>query len=257
MSRRGRGRIGFAPPTVSYRAWLGLLGFVSRIDVTLKGVGNIPGGRCIVVSNHPGREEVALAYLVFRRPIRIMVDRQLLDPDYLFGEFQKAISDHYRFPKWFNVLGRVITDWLARQYRSLGCIPVVRNPDSAELDTVNRRAFRETIKALKRDEVIGMAPEGTLSVDGKIGELQKGAAQIAWYFARRGEPVPVIPMIFSGITELNQSLFSRTRVVIAVGEPFHMEIEPGKGRKEVLEHFTEMIRKSLNNLNDSVSHQSG
>ncbi len=250
MSRRGHGRRGFAPPTISYRAWLGLIGFVSRIDVTLKGVGNVPRGRCITVTNHPRREEVALAYLVFRRPVRIMVDRQLLDPDYLFREFQKAISDHYSFPKWFNNLGKVITDWLARQYRSLGCIPVVRNPDSAESGTVNRRAFREAIETLKRDEVVGMAPEGTLSMDGKIGELQKGAAQIAWSFARRGEPVPVLPMIFSGITELDQSLFSRARVVIAIGEPLYMEIEPGEGRKEVLEHFTDTIWKSLNDLNN-------
>jgi 1-acyl-sn-glycerol-3-phosphate acyltransferase len=240
-------------PTIPYPAFRTLLGVVMRSDVTMIGVENIPDGPCIACSNHPNREEILLGYRTFRRPVRIMVQHGLLDADFLADEFRLALTEQYHFPKWMARLGPVAADYIARQNQRLGCIPVVREKDSAQNRTaINRQAYRDAIAALRRGEVIGMAPEGMLSPDGVVGELQRGAAWMAWHFARRKQPMPVLPIIFHGVSELDRFVLSRNRLVVALGRPIHMEIKPGEGRRDAVGRFTAELGSTLKNLQDRV-----
>lgn len=240
-------------PTIPYPAYRALLGVLMRSDVTMIGVENIPDGPCIACSNHPNREEILLGYRTFRRPVRIMVQHGLLDSDFLAGEFRLALTEQYHFPKWTFRLGPVVADYIARQNQRLGCIPVVREKDSASNRTaINRRAYRDAIAALKRGEVIGMAPEGVLSPGGVVGELQRGAAWMAWHFARRQQPMPVLPIIFHGMSELKRFVLSRNRLIVALGRPIFMEVGPGEGRQEAIGRFTAELGKTLRNLQKRV-----
>lgn len=240
-------------PTLTYRGFLGFIGLLLRFDVKLVGVDNIPCGPCIATSNHPNREEILLGYRIFRRPVRIILDDGLMEPVFIQTEFRKALSEQYRLPRWTRKLGVLVSDWLARQNRRLGCIPVARDPEAPGATSVNRRAFRLAIEALKRGEVIGMAPEGSISPESGVGILQRGASELAWHFARRGEDIPVLPIIFYGITGLKHSLFGRGRVVIALGKPLYFDIDPGEQRREAVERFTSRLHENLVELHRRVS----
>jgi 1-acyl-sn-glycerol-3-phosphate acyltransferase len=240
-------------PTIPYRAFRALLSVVMRADVMMVGVENIPDGPCIACSNHPNREEILLGYRTFRRPVRIMVQHGLMDSGFLATEFRKALAEQYRFPRWMGALGPLFADYVARQNERLGCIPVVRDEDEVpNALTINRRAYRNAIAALNRGEVVGMAPEGNISPGKGIGELQKGAAWMAWHFARRGERMPVLPIIFYGVDQLNRFVLGRTRLIVALGRPLYMEFEPGETRSSVVQRLTDQLETALVELYGKV-----
>jgi hypothetical protein len=198
-------------PTVPYGAFRALIGLLLRSEVTLIGAAHIPDGPCLAVSNHPNREEILLGYRIFRRPVRIVVQPGLMDADFLAAEIDQALAGQYRFPRFVRRLGPLLADWIARQNRRLGCIPVVREKDSTEGTAANRRALRLTLEALERGEVVGMSGEGGLSPEAGVGRVERGAAAIAVHAARRGRPVPVLPIIFHGMRRLEHSLLGRGR----------------------------------------------
>jgi 1-acyl-sn-glycerol-3-phosphate acyltransferase len=252
MSRRLR------LPTLPYGAFRGALRLFMRSRVSFIGVRNVPDGPCIACSNHPNREEILLGYLTFTRRVRIMVQHGLLDPRFLQQEYDKALAEQYRFPRWFSRLGPPLSDLIARQNQRLGCIPVVREEDEApNALSMNRRGFRQAIAALERGEVVGMAPEGTISPTGGVGQLQRGAAWMAWHFARRGRPMPVLPIIFYGIGALDTSLFARQRLVVAVSEPMYLEVAGGEERGVALERFTRRLQTRLQEQYDAVDRMYG
>nr|VWO94891.1 1-acyl-sn-glycerol-3-phosphate acyltransferase (EC [Ganoderma boninense] len=82
--------------------------------------------------------------------------------------------------------------------RSSGSIPVARNPNSTAASDqpgtqsrVNEALFEETFKALEREEVIGVFPEGTSYTEPSIAQVKEGASRAAveyvrWAKGRRG-----------------------------------------------------------------------
>jgi len=242
-------------PALPYPIFRALLGLLMRTDVTLVGARNIPDGPCIACSNHPHREEILLGYRIFQRPVHIMLQKGLFERRHIESEFRAALEGTYRFPKWVEGLAPVAADWIARQNIALGAIPVAREKDVSDPRTallINRSAFRLAIRALERGHVIGMAPEGVLSPDGGVGELQKGAAQMAWHFARRDRPVPLLPIIFWGIRGLEKSLFGKGRAIVAVGEPLPASRREGEGRKDYTDRVTGELRGALVDLMEHV-----
>jgi 1-acyl-sn-glycerol-3-phosphate acyltransferase len=221
----------------------------------MAGVDRIPDGACIFATNHPNREEILLVNRLVNRPLRTIIDAGLMDRQFLLAEIDKALQDTYRFPSWFGRLNLVFADWIARQHRRLGCIPVVRDSGEPGAFAVNRAAFRESIRALEKGEAIAMAPEGGLTPTGGIGELQQGVAQLAWHFARQGRQLPVLPTIFHGSSNLERSLLSRGRIVIAIGEPLLLEPQPGEPRKAAFARFTSELRTAMVELSDALSRQ--
>ncbi len=242
-------------PALPYPLFRSLLGVLMRTDVTLIGARNIPDGPCIACSNHPHREEILLGYRIFQRPVHILLQKGLFEREHLQEEFRVALEGAYRFPAWVEALAPAAADWIARQNIALGAIPVARekdvdDPRSALL--INRSALRLAIRALEHGHVIGMAPEGVLSPEEGVGELQKGAAQMAWHFARRDRPVPLLPIIFWGIRDLDKSLFGKGRAIVAVGEPLAAAREDGEGRKDYTDRVTGELREALIHLMEHV-----
>lgn len=235
-------------PTLPYRVFRGLVGLLLRADVTLIGAAHIPDGPCLAVSNHPNREEILLGYRTFRRPVRIVVQHGLMDADFLYGEIVKALAGQYRFPHWMHRLAAPLADWIARQNRRLGCIPVVREGEAPNGTAVNRTALRRALEALERGEVVGMAPEGGISPTDGVGRLQRGAAAIAVHAARRGRPVPVLPIIFHGVHRLDRFLLGRTRLVVALGPVLRPVVRPGESSLSAQERFTGELQQVLDGL---------
>ncbi|MBN1490273.1 MAG: 1-acyl-sn-glycerol-3-phosphate acyltransferase [Phycisphaerae bacterium] len=76
-----------------------------------------------------------------------------------------------------------------RLIESLNAFPVRRG----ETDTA---AIKETLRRLKAGRLITVFPEGTRTLDGRIGPLQPGAAALA-----KKAKVPIIPVVIEGAFE--------------------------------------------------------
>jgi len=245
----------FRLPTLPRRSYQALIDLCLRPEVILAGADRIPTGACIFATNHPNREEILLVNRLVNRPLRTIVDAGLLEREFLLGEIEKALQNTYRFPDWVGRFGVIVADWIARQHRRLGCIPVVRDPAHPGAFAVNRAALRASITALEKGEAIAMAPEGGLTPVGGIGELQQGVAQLAWYFARRGRAIPVVPVIFAGSRDLERSLLSRGRITIAVGEALTLDPLPGEQRKAAFRRFTADLHAAMTGVAARLEHR--
>ena len=220
-------------PTLSYGAFRALVGLLCRPQITLVGVRHLPRwGPVIAPSNHPHREEIVLGWRIFRRPVRMLLQPGLFEADRLEQEIRHALGERYHFPGWVNRLAPVLARAGAAQAERLGCIPLARAGDVADRGraaAINRRGIRRAVAALEKGEVIGLAPEGGLTPPEGLAPLQPGVAALAWHFARRDRPVPVVPFWFEGIRGLQRSLLGPGRVVIVVGAALESRPRPGEG----------------------------
>ncbi|MBL6983643.1 MAG: 1-acyl-sn-glycerol-3-phosphate acyltransferase [Anaerolineales bacterium] len=143
-----------------------------------------PQGSCILASNHLGRLDALMVYLLVSRPDIIL-----------------TVAEKYQKVGFFR--------WAAK---SLNAIFIDRfNADVAALRTV--------LKRIKGGEMYVIAPEGTRSKTESLIEGQAGAAYIA---AKTG--APVIPVALTGtedrIVVSNLKKLRRSPVLVRVGEPF-------------------------------------
>lgn len=162
--------------------------------VRVIGAENVPvDGACVLVCNHVSYVDWLLLAGGVPRPPRFVMDRRI----YHMGAFH----------------------WLFRQARA---IPVVsRKEDAALVD----RAMDLVSEELRNGGVVGIFPEGALTLNGDTARFRKGIEEIV---AR--DPVPVVPMALVGLWG---SYFSRkdgaalrrpfrrfwSRVVLVIGPP--------------------------------------
>ena len=111
-------------------------------------------------------------------------------------------------------------------------------------------AFRQAVTALRNGEVVGVFPEGTVSVSFTVAELKSGAARLA-----RSARVPLIPMAVWGPHRLWTKGRPRTLtrrhvpVRILIGEP----VTPGPG--EGPDETTARLRARLVELVDKAQRE--
>ncbi|RPD65473.1 glycerol-3-phosphate-1-acyltransferase [Lentinus tigrinus ALCF2SS1-7] len=125
---------------------------------------------------------------------------------------------------------------------SSGSIPVARNPNSTPVPTeqpggagpalsqsaVNEALFRETFKALEREEVIGVFPEGSSHSEPSLAQVKDGASRAAleyvkWASERNGKQTEkrllVVPV---GIVYTDKSQY-QSKVCVWWGKPIDVE----------------------------------
>jgi 1-acyl-sn-glycerol-3-phosphate acyltransferase len=123
-----------------------ILRFVMRIAfrMQVEGKDNVPSqGGVILAANHLSMLDPIVVGCAIDRPVRFMAKRELFD----------------------NPLLRMLA-------RSLGAFPVRRGKDDKD-------AFRRALEVLRNDEVLGIFPEGTRSLDGRLQRAYSGAAVLA------------------------------------------------------------------------------
>ena len=128
-------------------------------DTQVIGAENIPPtGGLLIATNHMSRMDIPVLFLTPNRP-----------------ELTALVTTKYlKYPllRWFIITAQGI--WLDR-------------------DTADFGAFRQAMRALDEGKAIGIAPEGTRSVNAQLLEGKPGAAMLA---IRAG--VPIIPVAISG-----------------------------------------------------------
>jgi 1-acyl-sn-glycerol-3-phosphate acyltransferase len=129
--------------------------------------------------------------------------------------------------------------WYTRFFMELwNIIPVARGQ-------VDRRALTAAMRALDRNMILGIAPEGTRSPD---GTLQAGHPGVALLASRRS--VPVYPVVHWGFRDLGRNFrkLRRTSVTFRVGRPFRVpsrssaRLSPTELRDITDEMMAEMAR---------------
>lgn len=191
-----------------YRFARFLAHLIVRLTTRLQVIGleQVPkDGALIVASNHLGRLDAPLIYVVLnRRDITMMVAEK----------YKK-----YAVWRWF--------------VRALDAIWV----DRFNADLV---AMRESLSRLKKGGVLVMAPEGTRSPTGALIEARGGASYLA---ARSGAPILPVAVIGTEDKQLVASLkrLRRTRVIAHAGDIFTLPpLQPGD-REAQLQKGTDEI----------------
>lgn len=167
---------------------------------------NLPKtGPYIIVTNHVGIADVALVYICLPKRLPLT---------FLIGE------------KWRDIWS---TRFLAD---TMGGIYVDRNG-------VDRAALRKAMDALKRGEILGLAPEGTRSSVGRLIKPRNGAAWIATQ-----ANVPIVPIALVNTRHLfqNGKRLRPTTMTAIIGEPFTLpELNVRRYRQPELSAFSDYI----------------
>ncbi len=189
------------------RAWLRkviwfLFKFLSHVHVN--GLKNIPReGGAILASNHLGRLDAPLGFCLLERQ-----------------DATSLVADKYKKSLFFR--------WIVD---ATGGIWI--NREDADL-----QAMRAARDLLKQGGLLGIAPEGTRSRNGKLGPAKTGVA----YLADKVD-VPIIPIAIHGTEKAFQELFRfrRPHLYVHFGEPFFLSPLDRKDREAGMQRNTDEI----------------
>jgi 1-acyl-sn-glycerol-3-phosphate acyltransferase len=138
--------------------------------IRAQGLDHIPDeGAAVVVCNHVSFVDALIVGGTIRRPVRFVMYYKI-----------------FRIP------------FLSFIFRTAKAIPIA---GAKEDEALMNRAFDEVEAALARGELVGIFPEGGISLDGEIQPFRPGIERIL-----QRSPVPVVPMALQGLWG---SVFSR------------------------------------------------
>ena len=103
---------------------------------------------------------------------------------------------------------------------------------------VDRSAFRQALGALEAGRIMGLAPEGTRSGDGR---LQQGKPGVILLALRSG--APVMPLVHYGgeLFWRNLARLRRTKFCFVVGHPFYVDAGGIRVTRKVRQQMTDEI----------------
>ena len=107
----------------------------------------------------------------------------------------------------------------------------------------DRGAQRLAIRLLETGRLVGIFPEGTRSLDGRLGDARPGAALLAM---RTG--LPVLPVGIAGTHRVfaGRSRWPhRSRVTIRVGEPLQLPVMADGLDRQALREGTEQMMRAI------------
>lgn len=185
-------------------SWFGKVTFkFLRSDVQIEGKEHIPNeGPYVIISNHQSLFDIPLIL------------------GYIYPSAFIAKKELAKIP----ILGRFI--------KKLGSILIDRNDVKS-----GAVALKKFAKISKTGEIITLFPEGTRSIDGKVGEFKKGSLLIPFRYN-----IKVLPISINGTIKMSKkgSLFIKpSSIKLFIHEP----IEPKKfaSEGELREHLRGMI----------------
>ncbi len=149
------------PETVDQRLaqWSGAIVGRAHIDLKVEGVEHAPRGESFVLmSNHQSLYDVPVIYQALQRRIRMVAKKEL-----------------FRVPLWGRAMHRARFIALDRKSRDK-----------------SRQTLLASAEILQQGTSIWIAPEGTRSRDGTLGEFRKGGFHLALQSGCRILPITVI-----------------------------------------------------------------
>ncbi len=183
---------------------------IELLDVKLvaKGAENVPSRAVVYMSNHQSHLDIPILYATLPSPTIRMLGK----------------AELFQIPLW----GRAI--------RAAEFIPVDRSNHMRAVQSI------EYAERLVRDGVsIYIAPEGTRSVDGRIGKLKKGGFHLAM-----ATGAPIVPVAIRGMMDI----LPRGGRVMRSGQPVSVQIGPpidvtGRDLQSLMAQVAEFLVKNV------------
>ena len=190
-----------------YRAVKRILTPFADAYFSLRATGHesLPAGPFILAGNHSSLLDWVFVARFVARPIRFVLSREFYDQP-----------------------------GLTPVYRRLGVVPI---RDGA----IELSAIRQLLEDLDRGEIVGVFPEGRITVDGALLPAQPGIVSIA---ARAG--APIVPVGVRGAFEAfpRHARIPRPRPVsVAYGEPLDVPRAAARSRAEQVRIAGELMRR--------------
>lgn len=147
----------------------------------------------------------------------------------------------------FYVSSYYFNNYFLRKFLEWGeSIPVDPTKNKKHKE-INKKAFQTALKYLKNGEIVGIFPEGTRSIDGKLKQAKSGIAKLAI-----AAKVPVLPIGIIGSDKIlpkGKLLLRFKRCKINIGKPLYFkEYYDKKINKKILENVTRTIMKNIAEL---------
>ncbi len=132
-----------------------------------------------------------------------------------------AIAKKENWDNWFL---RILSN-------AWGGIPIDR-------DKPKRSTFKEVERAFENKKIICIAPEGTRSETGILGQGHMGVVFMALHYH-----VPILPMVHYGVENYRQNIkkFKRTQITFKVGKPFRLISENSRDKSIQLEMSNQIM----------------
>jgi 1-acyl-sn-glycerol-3-phosphate acyltransferase len=171
-----------------------------------------------------------LARIPARGPLILVVNHvNFLDAPLMYSHLRpRPVTGFAKVETWDNpAMG-----WLFNVFQA---IPLRRG----EADT---GAFRKALEVLARGEILGVAPEGTRSNDGRLRHGKPGVVMLA---LRSGAPLQ--PAAYHGSEHFHHNIrrLQRTEFNITVGYPFYLDACGERITREVRHKMTHEIMYQL------------
>jgi 1-acyl-sn-glycerol-3-phosphate acyltransferase len=168
------------------QAWSKSLVDRAQVDLQVTGLDNVPRGRAfIVMSNHQSHFDIPILYRVWPGRLRMVAKIEL-----------------FKVPIW------------GRAMRAAGFVPVDRSGSRQQ----SQAALDQAGRALAEGTSIWIAPEGTRSMDGRLGKFKKGGFRLAC-----DTSTPIIPIALDGsmniVPKKTKVVRLGARVSVTVGRP--------------------------------------
>lgn len=173
-----------------------VLRIVFRMEV--EGEENVPKeGPCILAGNHLSMLDPVVIACAVDRPVRFMAKHDLFN-----NRFFSAVL------------------------KGLGAFPVRRGRDDKD-------AFHKAQEILREGQALGMFPEGTRSLDGRLQPAHSGAAILA---EKMGAPVVPVGIIGTGRIMRKGAILPRSgKIAVRFGQPIYSRSRhDGQGAEGIL-----------------------
>ncbi|HZJ66648.1 MAG TPA: lysophospholipid acyltransferase family protein [Kofleriaceae bacterium] len=185
---------------------------IELLDVKLvaSGAENVPPRAVVYMSNHQSHLDIPMLYATLPSPtIRMLAKTEL-----------------FRIPLW------------GRGLRGAEFIEVDRSNHARAVKSIEQAA-----RLVREGVSIYLAPEGTRSVDGRIGKLKKGGFHLAI-----GTGAPIVPVAIRGTIDIlprgGRGMRSGQQVTVQIGRPIDVE---GRDLESLMAQVSEFLVKNVEN----------
>jgi 1-acyl-sn-glycerol-3-phosphate acyltransferase len=185
---------------------------IELLDVKLEasGADNVPPRAVVYMSNHQSHLDIPMLYATLPSPtIRMLAKAEL-----------------FRIPLW------------GRGLRGAEFIEVDRSNHTRAVQSIEQAA-----RLVREGVSIYLAPEGTRSIDGRIGKLKKGGFHLAI-----GTGTPIVPVAIRGTINIlprgARVMRSGQRVSVQIGRPIDVE---GRDVGSLMTQVAEFLVKNVEN----------
>ncbi|HYQ41111.1 MAG TPA: lysophospholipid acyltransferase family protein [Polyangiaceae bacterium] len=179
----------------------------AEVSLQSSGVEHAHGGRAFVVmSNHQSLYDIPALYQTLPLRLRMVAKAEL-----------------FRIPIW------------AQAMRAAGFIELDRSARERAIESLERAKV-----ALARGTSIWIAPEGTRSRDGSLGQFKLGGFHLAV-----GAGAPILPVSIAGTRAILPAKGARVVPGASVRVTVHPAIEPATYGSEVNDELVHAVRSSI------------